>query len=107
MSPAPEDPLFRNARREALVVTGVWLVAMTYTVGYCAWNGYGQTEPELRLVFGFPSWVFWGVVIPWVVCVVAGIWFSYFYMTDDELGQSDPMAACDSRGADGEENPGA
>jgi hypothetical protein len=82
-----EDPLLTSARREALIVAGVWFVAMTYTVGYCAIFGYGNGERELRLVFGFPDWVFWGIVTPWVCCVLFGIWFATFYMSDDEVNE--------------------
>jgi hypothetical protein len=85
MSSPAEDPLLSNARREALIVGGVWLTAMTYTVGYCAAFGYGPDTRELKLVWGFPDWVFWGIVTPWVACVVFGIWFAYAYMSDDDV----------------------
>jgi len=37
----------------------MWLVAMTYTVGYCGLYGYQRSAEDLRYVLGFPDWVFW------------------------------------------------
>ena len=87
MTESSDDPLLRHARREAIFVACVFLAALVYTVGYCAKFGYAPTRSgELKLVFGFPDWVFWGIVTPWVICVAIGIWFSYFFMTDDDVG---------------------
>ena len=36
------DPVFRNARREALFILGLYAVALVYTVTYCYLNGYGR-----------------------------------------------------------------
>ena len=57
-----------GARRKALVAFVVWLVTLVYTVGYCYRYGYNLTKAELTFVLGFPSWIFWGVVVPWVGC---------------------------------------
>ena len=76
-----EEPAVAKSRRPL-----VWLIAMLYTVGYCALFGYGTSDNgELRLVWGFPSWVMWGIIVPWVACVLFGIWFAYAYMADDEV----------------------
>jgi hypothetical protein len=32
--------LFRNARREAVIVAAVWFLALAWTVGYCTLRGY-------------------------------------------------------------------
>lgn len=81
-----EDPLVRSSRREAWQVMAIWCIAMTYTVGYCYLYGYNRPFEELTFVWGFPDWVFWGIVVPWSVCVVVGILFAYFVMTDAEIG---------------------
>jgi hypothetical protein len=80
------DPVVRSARREALAVLLIWLAAMAYTVGYCAKYGYGRRLEELTYVLGFPDWVFWGVITPWLVCVAICYAFSYLFMTDEDLG---------------------
>lgn len=88
------DRILRSGRREALVVAVVWLIALSYSVTYCYRFGYGRTATELRFVCGIPTWVFWGVVAPWLACLVFSWWFSFRFITDDALpGRSD-----DSRG---------
>ena len=81
-----EDPLLRNARREALVVLVAFVVAMSYTVTYCALYGYERSIDELSFVWGFPDWVFWGIVVPWAVSLAFSVWFAFCYMSDEHLG---------------------
>lgn len=85
MAARSTDPVLRSGRREALVVTCLWLVAMGYTVGYSYLNGYGRAAEDLKFVWGFPDWVFWGIVVPWVSCALFGVWFAYGFMSDAEL----------------------
>jgi hypothetical protein len=80
-----EDPVLTSSRREALIVGGLFLAAMGYTVGYCALYGYGRDVESLRLIFGFPDWVFWGIVVPWGVCTLVSWLFSAVYMRDEPL----------------------
>ena len=87
MPQAAEDPVLRSARREALVVFATWLCALVYTVTYCARHGYNRSADDLQFVLGFPDWVFWGIVVPWGVCFVVSWWFSYVFMTDEDLGK--------------------
>jgi hypothetical protein len=81
------DPLLKSARREALFAAGVWLVAMAYTVGYCCLYGYGRSAESLTFVLGFPTWVFWGIVVPWGACTLISCGFSLFFMKVCELGE--------------------
>jgi hypothetical protein len=82
---------YRQARYEAIVVILIWAAALAYTVTYCWWHGYTTAEPpaahEMEFVCGFPSWVFWGIIVPWLVCWVICYWFSYHFMRDDDLGE--------------------
>jgi hypothetical protein len=84
---ASEDPVVRSARREAIVVAVTWACALAYTVGYCAKYGYGRSIQDLKFVLGFPDWVFWGIVAPWSVCFVVSWWFTYFFVSDADLGE--------------------
>jgi hypothetical protein len=86
MSRSPEDPLVRDARREALAVALVALAATVYAVGYCTFFGYGRAGEPLRFVLGFPAWVFWGIVAPWFVCVLICCGFSWWFARDADLG---------------------
>ena len=90
MARAPEDPLVRSARREAAVVLLIWAVALIYSVGYCWLFGYHRAPSELTFVWGIPDWVMWGVFAPWLACYLVSLWFSYGFMTDDELGEERP-----------------
>ena len=86
MSSSSEDPVLVSARREALVVLAAWLIAMTYSVGYCYQYGYGRPLEDLKLVWGFPDWIFWGVVMPWAACVGFSFFFGAMFMHDQDLG---------------------
>jgi hypothetical protein len=76
------------SRREALFVVVLWVLSCAYTVGYAALFGY-QAEPQPRLVLGMPSWVFWGIVAPWLVCTLVTCWFSLRGIKDEDLGTED------------------
>jgi Protein of unknown function (DUF997) len=89
-SPRFEDPVLKSARREALIVFATWFVALAYTIGYCALYGYGRKLEDLRYVLGFPDWVFWGIVVPWGVCIVFSWFFASVLMTDEDLGEDPP-----------------
>ena len=86
------NTLFRRARWEALLTALMWCAAAAYTIGYCSWFGYPGSFDELRFVFGFPNWVFWGIVVPWCVCVVVGCLFSFCVMKDDDLGTEEELS---------------
>ncbi len=86
MPPPPEDPVLRSSRREAWVVLAISVTALTYTLVYCHLYGYGRSLDSLTFVFGFPDWVFWGIITPWAVCLVASSLFSLAFMRDEDLG---------------------
>jgi hypothetical protein len=85
------DPVFRNARREALIIFAAWLASTVYCCAYAYLYGYNRPgrplgPEDVRPVFGIPSWIFWGVMAPWGVCALFTAWFAGFYMADDDLG---------------------
>ena len=91
MSPI-EDPVVTHGRREAMLTFAIWLIAMVYTVGYCYLFGYGRTPESLTYVLWFPDWVFWGIVVPWLACVVVTTIFAFLIMVDEPLGPEVPPA---------------
>lgn len=100
---ASVDPLVASSKREALFAAALWLAAVVYTVGYCAWRGYDRTAEDLTFVFGIPDWVFWGIVAPWTFCTVVSIWFALRVMRDDPLGDEaavDPADLDDTEAGD-------
>jgi hypothetical protein len=86
-SQTQEDPVVKAARREACLALAMWVAAMGYTVTYCYLNGYGRSVESLRFVLWFPDWVFWGIVVPWVLCVLLSIPFAFRLMGDESLGE--------------------
>ncbi len=62
---------------------------------YCYFNGYQTTHEnwQLELTFGLPSWVVWGVAVPWIVCGAISIWYCLFLIEDDDLGRADDELA--------------
>lgn len=106
-----DDRIYLHARREAILILVVWALCGIYTVGYCYLFGYISDEPmsdslgppagdlfdsilETRrdpesitfpLGLGIPDWVFYGVLLPWGICIAFTIWFCLFYFVEDEL----------------------
>ena len=80
--------VFLNSRREAIVIFGSWFVALCWSVPYCYIYGYGhQVDPEtFSTTMGIPSWLFGGILLPWIVADVFTTWVCFFFMQDDELG---------------------
>ena len=80
------DPVYLHARREALEILVAWGIALVWSIGYCSLYGYEQ-GPPLKMVWGIPSWVFWGVVVPWACAAVFTCYYSLVRMHDDPLGE--------------------
>lgn len=81
------DSTFLHTRHEALIIFAVWLLALIWVVPYCYFHGYGIDTANLKTVWGVPSWVFWGIVAPWLVANFFTFWFCFFSMADDDLGE--------------------
>ncbi|MFK7819836.1 MAG: DUF997 family protein [Planctomycetaceae bacterium] len=89
MSERNYHPTFLNTRREAVIIFIAWCIALLWAVPTCYFLGYNKTPEELKTVLGIPSWVFWGIGVPWFVADVFTIWFCTFCMTDDDLGENE------------------
>ncbi len=87
LSDKPDDPVFLHSRREALVILGLWAGAMLWVVPYCYFFGYHPvSDPDqLKTILGIPDWVFWGVLVPWVVCCLVTIYLCFWFIADDDL----------------------
>jgi len=86
-----EDPIVTSSRREALVFLAIWTTALSYTVGYGYTHGYGRkldaSLDGMQFYFGWPDWIFWGVVAPWCVCTVLSLVVATVVMRDAPLGE--------------------
>ena len=90
-SPAPSEecaPVFVNSRREALWIFRVWAVGLVWAVPYCYFTGYDESvdAATFSTTLGIPTWLFWGILVPWIVADIFTIWFCFCYMQDDDLG---------------------
>ena len=83
------DPVFLNCRRETWVILTAWGLFFAWVTGYCGVAAYREPTEPLKLALGMPSWVFWGVFLPWVSASVFTIWFSLWYVADDPLEVTD------------------
>jgi|TARA_B100000809_G_C14791250_1_gene406745 hypothetical protein len=95
------DPVLVHARREAIIIMAAFVVCMAWSVPWCYMHGYGLPADEpVQTVFGVPSWIFYGVIIPWILANIFSIWFCMFYMALDPLGEDQPdgdSVACDAK----------
>jgi len=84
------DPVFLHSRREAIVIFCFWLVALLWAVPFCYLNGYAENiDPEnFSTTWGIPTWLFWGILVPWFAADLVTAWFCFFFMKDDELGMA-------------------
>ena len=110
---SPPDPLFVSSLRELRWIVIVWAISFAWVIGYCIVAGYdsaaydglehglehgleasggqiGARDVELRLVLGMPSWVFWGVMLPWILVTLLTAWFALTQMADHPL--ENPLA---------------
>lgn len=86
------DPVFVHSLREAKWILKVFCVFALYTVGYCYLFGFppksieGAENSALQAqVLGMPSWVWWGIVVPWLAANLVTAWFCFGKMQYDSL----------------------
>ena len=92
------DPVFVNSKREAKFILLTFTIFAVYCLLYCWWDGFhnfsatassmasspeGRDEFDLKIVFGMPRWVFWGVFIPWIAAFVVTVFFCRVILRDD------------------------
>jgi hypothetical protein len=99
----PGAILFGNARREAFLAVLIWLAALLWTVGYCYLRGYVHSADSwlvqnglavgpgesFHQFWGLPSWVLFGIIVPWLIASVVTLLFARFIMADDDLGREE------------------
>ena len=79
-----EENSLRQSRRELWFILLTWLGFCVWVIAYCAVNGYHLNPEEVSTVFGFPSWVFWGVALPWMFANVVTFWFCLRFLKNED-----------------------
>ena len=104
---SPWDPLFLQARREAYLIFGFWLAMLTWVVTTSYVLGYRPVSAggQIRTIFGFPIWYFWGVFLPWLISSVIAILFCLCYMRDGDLDAESGIAASPAAAGSSKQQP--
>jgi hypothetical protein len=75
------EPAYRRSRKEAIVAGIIWLIAAVWVLVTCSLLTYGRTVYPIG---GIPNWALWGIFLPWLVFLIVNIWYSLFYLRDDD-----------------------
>ena len=103
---------YRHARqciKEARFVAAIWISALVFC-GYWI-RQFGYIPPAERpdvpaLVLGIPSWVVWGLLVPWLVLILVTWFFAASILKDDEPLQPMPGLEDQLSSPDGENGTG-
>ena len=92
-SPLPDeqlelDPVFLHSRREAGMIFCVWLVCFLWSVPFCYLNGYHYDPETFSTTWGMPSWLFWGIGVPWIISDIITTIFCLYIIQNDDLGET-------------------
>ena len=89
--PTAVDPVYLHSRRETIVIIFLFIGFLAWSITACYSLGYQlptETEP-LSTTWGMPTWVFWGIFIPCIAVDIVAVWFCFFFMKDDDLGEGE------------------
>jgi hypothetical protein len=94
---------YLHARREAVFIFLVWLAALAWTIPYCYGTGYQTVDDPSAtpLVWGMPTWVFGGIVCPWLVANVVTIVFCLGYFKLDPLEEDAEVSSAQAARQEG------
>ncbi|MSR30292.1 MAG: hypothetical protein EXR99_02190 [Gemmataceae bacterium] len=78
----------KNGIRDATIVAWFWAISLFWSIGYCWQYGYlirkdPQGQVVLETILGMPSWAFWGIFSPWVLCAIFTALYGLCLMRDD------------------------
>ena len=78
-----KDSDLKQTLKEVKYLLLAWLFFASWVLIYCGFEAYGQDHEDVKITFGMPSWVFWGIAVPWICSIVFTIYFSLFVMKDN------------------------
>ena len=79
-----KDSDLKQTLKEVKYLLLAWLFFASWVLIYCGFEAYGQDHEDVKITFGMPSWVFWGIAVPWICSISYTIYFSLFVMKDNE-----------------------
>ncbi|WP_145343981.1 hypothetical protein [Rosistilla ulvae] len=82
--PIEYDTSYLNSLRELKFVVVIGSIALAWTLIYGGWKGYSSDPEAVEITLGMPSWVFWGIAIPWCVTSMATLGFALFVLREDD-----------------------
>jgi hypothetical protein len=88
-----DGSLVTHTLREAKWIVGIWAISFLWVIGYCSRFGVTSDVEPIATVGGIPSWVFWGIALPWVIATIVTCWFALGFIVDEPL---------DGQGLDGD-----
>lgn len=77
---------FNQSKRELFLFLAGWFFFAVWVLTYCYFHGYKDQTEEPSITFGMPSWVFWGIAIPWFCATAWTVYISLFVIQDQPLG---------------------
>ena len=89
------DPVYVHARSETTVIASLCILFLVITLIICGALGYDKSPTEIAQVdatMGMPTWVFWGLLVPWVMVNILTTVFCFTWMSDDDLSDPDEEA---------------
>ena len=82
----------KQSRRELVTILCTWAAFCVWVIGYCSLYAYPGPEAELSTSFGMPSWVFWGIAVPWCCATLFTIYFGFGIFRDQPLDDEEEDA---------------
>ena len=76
---------FRQSRRELTFQLITWTVFASWVVGYCANTAFEAESETVVTTLGMPSWIVWGIAVPWLVAFAVTVVFAGWFMQDTAL----------------------
>jgi hypothetical protein len=76
---------FIQAKRELSIFLIGWLFFAAWVLIYSYFNAYKDHTDEPSITFGMPSWVFWGITVPWICATAFTVYISLFVIKDQEF----------------------
>ena len=75
------------SRREFIAIVITWCAFAAWVIGYVAIRVYPEDATQIGFYFGLPSWVFWGIGVPWLCATVFTVWFCLQAMRDHPVAR--------------------